>query len=245
MPASSPIGVASLEVASPKGTNGSPHDTLVTSRSGAASARTPHRRGGRAEHDDERSRSGQPPPAGHDDGTGQHQAEHRVEPEDRAPLRDDEHQGAQHRAEDRAELLHRPHDAERHPAPVGGPQLGDDRQRRGDQAAAAHALHHPARDEDRQLDGERGDDRARHEDAEAGEQHAPAVDEVGDTADERQDGDVAEEEAGDDGRGPLEGVDAHADPAHHVGEGEDDDVGVGGRQRDGDRRGRQQRPRGG
>ena len=80
---------------------------------------------------------------------------------------------------------------------------------------------------------------------EAREEHALAVDEVRHPADERQHRDVAEEEAGDDRGRPLEGVDAHADAAHHVGEGEDDDVGVGGGEGDGDRGRREQRPRGG
>ena len=57
----------------------------------------------------------------------------------------------------------------------------------------------------------------------------------------RQHRDVAEEEAGDDRCRPLEGVDADADSGHHVGQREDDDVGVGGRERDGRGRRREQR----
>ena len=132
-----------------------------------------------------------------------------------------------------------------HPAPVGGPELGDDREGGRHQAATADALHHPAGDEHRQVGGQRGDGRADDEDPQAGEQHPLPVDEVGDPADERQHRDVAEQEAGDDRGRPLQRVDADADPAHHVGEGEHDDVGVGGGEGDGDRGRREQRPRGG
>ena len=79
------------------------------------------------------------------------------------------------------------------------------------------------------------------EDEEAAEQDPAAVEQVGQPTDERQDGDVAEEEAGDDRRRPLEGVDADADTGHHVGQREDDDIGVGGRERHGGGRGREQR----
>ena len=83
------------------------------------------------------------------------------------------------------------------------------------------------------------------EDAETTEEHPLAVDEVGDPADERKHRDVAEEEARDDRCRPLEGIDAHADAAHHVGEGQDDDVGVRRGEGDGDRGRREERPRGG
>ena len=43
----------------------------------------------------------------------------------------------------------------------------------------------------------------------------------------------------------LQGVDAHTDPGHHVREGQHDDIGVGGGERDGHRGSGQQRPRGG
>ena len=115
----------------------------------------------------------------------------------------------------------------------------------GTRPPTADALHHPAGDEHRQVGGQGGDRRADDEDPEAGEQHPLPVDEVGDPADERQHGDVAEQEAGDDRGRPLQCVDADPDPAHHVGEGEHHDVGVGGGEGDGDRGRREQRPRGG
>ena len=66
-------------------------------------------------------------------------------------------------------------------------------------------------------------------------QHRQAAAQVGDPTDEREHGDVAEQEAGHDRRGPLELVDRDADAGHHVGQREHHDVGVGGRERDGDR----------
>ena len=213
--------------------------------SGAARASTPVSGSHHRQRDDERPWAGDVATAGHDDGTRQHHPEQGVDPEDRAPVGDDEHEGTEHRAEHRAQLLHRADDAERHAAPVGGPELRDDRQRRRHQAASPDALHDPAGHEHRQLGGQRGDHGTDHEDPEAGQQHPLPVDEVGDPADERQHRDVAQEEARDDRRRPLQGVDADADPAHHVGEGEHDDVGVGGGEGDGDRGRREQRPRGG
>ena len=85
--ATSPIGVARREVASPKGTNGSPRETLVTRASGAARASQPAAAASTGEHDDERPRARDPATAGHDDGPGQHDPEHGVDPEDRPPLR--------------------------------------------------------------------------------------------------------------------------------------------------------------
>ncbi len=181
----------------------------------------------------------------HDDRTGEDDSRRRAEPEDGAPVGDREHRGAEHRPEDGPELLHGADDAERHSTTAGRPEVGDEREGRRDEAAAPGALDDPPRDEHRQLGGQRRDDRPDDEDTEAGEQHPPAVDDVGDPADQRQHRDVAEEEPGDDGRRALQRVDADADAAHHVGEGEDDDVGVGGGERDGDGRGAEQRPRGG
>ena len=239
-----PIGVASREVASPNGTNGTPSETLVVSASGAARARTPATAATSSERHDDRARARHAAATGHHDGDGEQGAQQRVEPEDGPPVGDDEHEGAEHRPEHRAELLHGADHAERHPSPVGGPQLRDDREGRGHQASAADALHDPTRHEHGQVAGQGGDRRADDEDAEAGQQHPLAVDEVGDPTDERQHGHVAEQEAGDDRGRALEGVDADADPAHHVGEGEHDDVGVGGGEGDGDRGRREQGPRG-
>jgi hypothetical protein len=105
-------------------------------------------------------------------------------------------------------------------------------------------LDDPAGHEHRQLGGQGGDRRADDEDPEAGQQHPLSLDEVGDPADQREHGDVAEQEARDDRGGPLQRVDADADPGHHVGQGEHDDVGVGSGEGDGDGGRREQCPRG-
>ena len=80
--------------------------------------------------------------------------------EDRPPVGDRQHQGAEQRADDAAELLHRRDDAERDAAPVGGVEVGDQGQRRRHQPAAADALEEPAGDHAGQVVGERGDQRA-------------------------------------------------------------------------------------
>ena len=72
-------------------------------------------------------------------------------------------------------------------------------------------LDDPAGDEDRQLRGEGRDARADDEDRQATEQHALAIDEVGQPADQRQDRDITQEEAADDGRRTLEVLDAEPD----------------------------------
>ena len=243
--ATRPIGVARREVASPNGTNGSPRETLVTRASGAARASHPATAASTASTTTSgRGRGSRPPPVTTTAPASSTPSTALIQKIARH-CGDDEHEGAEHRPEHRAELLHGPDHPERHPAAVGRPELGDDREGRGHEAAATDALHDPAGDEHRQVGGQGRDRRADDEHAEAGEQHPLPVDEVGDPADERQHGDVAEQEAGDDRGRALECVDADADPAHHVGEGEHDDVGVGGGEGDGDRGRREERPRGG
>ena len=175
-----------------------------------------------------------------DDGI-QHESGSDVEPEDRSPSRPREDDRAQHRSEHRPQLLHGADDAERRAAPVRRPQVRDEREGRRHEATTADALEHASRDEHRHLDGERRDGGPDGEDEQTAEQDPAPVEQVGQAADEGQHRDVAEEEARDDRRRPLEGVDADADTGHHVGQREDDDVGVGGRERDGRGRSREQR----
>ena len=49
--------------------------------------------------------------------------------------------------------------------------------------------------------------------------HALAIDEIGETPDEREDGDIPEQEAADDRGGALEVLDAEADALHHLRQG--------------------------
>jgi hypothetical protein len=58
---------------------------------------------------------------------------------------------------------------------------------------------------------------------------------VGQTPEQRQGGGVTEQEAADDGGGPLQLVEADADPGQDVGQREHDDVGVGRSDQDGQR----------
>ena len=141
--------MASREVAPPNGTNGTPSETLEVSDSGAARASTPATAATSGQRDDERPGAWHAAATGHHDGAGEQRAQQGVEPEDRPPVGDDEHEGAEHRPEHRAELLHRADDAERHPAPVGRPELRDDREGRRHQAAAPDALDDPAGHEHR------------------------------------------------------------------------------------------------
>ena len=102
-----------------------------------------------------------------DDGGGQDQPDRAVEPEDRPPVADRQHDRAVQRAEDAAELLHRADDAERQTALVRWPQVGDQGQRGRDQAAAADALDQPAGDHRLEVVGRGRDDRADREDQQA------------------------------------------------------------------------------
>ena len=239
-----PIGVATRELPT-SGMNGTPVVTPVVSRSGASRVSRPSTEtttpsavaapwsGGRAG----RRAAGGPDRHGQDD------AEHHVEPEDRPPVGDREDRRTQQRPEHAAELLHRADHAERGAAAPRRPQVGHQGERRRHQPAAAHALQHPTRDQHRQLHGAGGDHGADDEHRQGTEQHPLPGHEVGDPADQREHGDVAEQEARDDGGGPLQGLDPQPHPGHHVGQGEHDDVGVSGGEGDRDRGGAEQRPR--
>ncbi|GMA21128.1 hypothetical protein MM440_01495 [Arsenicicoccus piscis] len=81
------------------------------------------------------------------------------------------------------------------------------------------------------------------EEQQAGAQDAAAIHQVGQPPDERQRGDVAEQESRDDRRGPLQLVDPETDAGHHVRQREDDDVGVGRREGYTEAGEREQQPR--
>ncbi len=141
------------------------------------------------------------------------------------------HSGPDHAAD----LLDRSDHAQRHGAAVLRVEVGHQGERRGHQASGAHALHQPSDDHRGEVVGGGGQQRAEGEHREGADQHRDSAPEVGDPADEREHRDVPEQEARDDRGRPLEGVDRHADPGHHVGQREDDDVGVGGREGDRER----------
>ena len=151
-----------------------------------------------------------------------------VDREDAAPVGVRHHDGAEQRAEHAAELLHGRDHAERHAAALDGVEVRDEGQRGRDQPAAADALEEPAGDQARQVVGQRGDQRPEREEDERGDQHGQPAAQVGDPADQRQHRDVPEQEAGDDRRRPLELVERDAGRGHHLGQGQHDDVGVGG-----------------
>ena len=173
----------------------------------------------------------------------EHAGEHDVEPEDRPPVGYSEHRGTKQRAENAAELLASADHTQRGPATLGGPQVRNQRKGRRHQRAATDALKHPAKHEHRQLNRDGCDARADHEQAQAVEQDPLARHEVRKPADHRQDHDVAEQEARDDRRGPLQRVDSQTDPGHHVRQCHDHDVRVRRSERHRDRRGRQLGPR--
>jgi hypothetical protein len=81
--------------------------------------------------------------------------------------------------------------------------------------------------------GGRGEQRAERERQQAADQHRHTAAEVRQPPEQRQRGGVAEQEAADDRRGPLQLVEGHADPGQDVGQRQDDDVRVGRRDQDG------------
>ena len=177
------------------------------------------------------------------DGDRQDQADDQVHHEDEPPVGHRQHDRAEERTEHAADLLDRGDHAERHPASFDGVEVGDEREGRGHQPAAADALEEPAGHHRGHVVGEGGQQGARGEDDEGGDQDGHPAAQVGDAADQREHRDVPEQEARHDRRGLLELVDGHADRGHHLREREHHDVGVGGRERDRDRRQRQERPR--
>src|SRR5690606_28061569 len=146
---------------------------------------------------------------------------------DGAPFGDEEDCGAEDGAEYGAEFLHSPDDAEGCAALACGPEVGDEGEGCGQESPASDSLDDASCDECGQVGGEGGDDGSEYEDGEAQVQHPLAFDEVCDASDEWEYGDVAEQEAGDDGCCFLQRVDGDSDIRHHVGEGEHDDVRVG------------------
>jgi hypothetical protein len=64
----------------------------------------------------------------------------------------------------------------------------------------------------------------------APEQELGGVNEVGEASDQRQGRDIADEKAGDDRRRAVKGFNPETDTGHHVGQREDDDIGVGRRE---------------
>ncbi len=171
--------------------------------------------------------------------------DHEVEHEDRAPARHREHRRAQQGAEHAARLLDRGDDAERHPAALHGVEVRDQRERCRDQATAAEPLQEAPHDHAGQVVGEGRDQRAEREDDQGRDQHRGSPAQVGDASDQRQHGDVAEQEARDDRRGPLELLRRDPGRGTHLGQGEDHDVGVRGGEghRDGGEAEQQPRPR--
>src|ERR1035437_8468097 len=77
---------------------------------------------------------------------------------------------------------------------------------------------------------------AEREDQQAGEQHRPATEQVGETSEQRQHGDVAEQEAADDRRGLAEVGEVDSDRAHDRRQRNHHHVGVGGSEQDAERR---------
>ena len=177
------------------------------------------------------------------DGGGEDQAGGEVDPEDVAPGAEGEHDGAVQRADDAAELLHGSDDAEGHAASFGRVEVGDQREGHRHQSAAADALEEATDHQAREVVRRSGHQRAEGEHHERRDQDGGSSTEVGDPADQREHRDVPEQEAADDRCGSLELVDAEADRAHHVGQGEHDDVGVRGREGNGNRCQAEQQPR--
>ena len=188
---------------------------------------------------DVRSWRGQRP-----DGRCEDEPDGEVDREDRAPVGEGEDRGAEERAQHGPDLLDGRDDPERDAAALRGIEVGDQGQCRRHQAATADALEEAAGDDAGHVVGQRRDQAAEGEEHERHHQDRHPAAEVGDPADQGQHRDVAQQEAADDRRGPLELVDRHPDAGHHVRQRQDHDVGVGGGEGDGDRRHREEQPRG-
>jgi hypothetical protein len=160
----------------------------------------------------------------------QHERSGQIGPEDRPPAGDGQDGRARERPEGGARLLHGADHAERQPAAIGRPRLGDHSQGRGHQAATADTLQGSTRDQGAQVGRCRCDQAAEGEDEQAAEQHRTASAQVSEPSDQRQGGDVAEQERGDDRGRALELVHADADAGHHVRQRQHDDIGVRGGQ---------------
>jgi hypothetical protein len=173
-------------------------------------------------------RVGTADPPGDRHSPGQPEGQQQVEPEDRPPVGDRQHRRPGEGPEHRAQLLHRADHAERHRPAPGRPAIGDQGERRRHQSPGTHALQPTPQDRRTQVVRGRGEQGAQREEQQAADQHRDPAAQVGQPAQQRQGGGVAEQEAADDRRGPLQLVQAHSDPGQDVGQREDDDVGVGG-----------------
>jgi hypothetical protein len=158
------------------------------------------------------------------------------------PRGDGQHQRAVQRAHHAAELLHGTDHPERDAAARRRVEVGHQREGRGHEPAAADALQKPAGHHARQVVGRRGHQRPEGEDDQRADEHRRPAAQVGDPADEGEDRDVAEQEAGHDRGGPLQLVDGQPDAGHHVRQRQHHDVGVGGGEPDRHGRERQQGP---
>ena len=163
----------------------------------------------------------------------QHQGDGQVDPEDVAPAAEGEHHRAVHGPHHVAELLHRADHAEGYAALPRGVEVGHQRQRRRQQPAGADALQQAADHDRGQVVGRRGHQRAEREHHQRAHQRGQPTAQVRDPTDQREYGDVAEEEARDDRRAALELVGREVRGRHHVRQRQDHDVVVGGREGDG------------
>ena len=151
------------------------------------------------------------------------------------PVGDGEHGGAGQRPEHRSRLLDRAHDPERDRAALRRPAVGDQRERGGHQSPGADALQAAPGDGRSERVSRGREQRPEGEQQEAADEDRRPAAEVGQSAEQGQGRGVAQEEAADDRRRPLQLVEPDADPGQDVGQRQDDDVGVGRGDEDGQR----------
>ena len=215
---------------SASGAKASPVRTPAVSRSGARTASAVRAADTAVEGDEPRVAAPRRPQQ-----RAEQDRRREVRPEHGAPAgrREDDRPGQ--RAEHAAELLDGAHRAEREAPALDRPPVGDEGERRGHEPSAAQALQAAAEHRGRQGVRAGGEQRPDREGEQARDEHGDAAAQVREPADERQDRDVAEEEGADERGAALQLVDAQPDAGHHLGQHEDDDVGVRRREQDGDR----------
>ena len=156
---------------------------------------------------------------------GEH-GERYVHPEHPPPADQRGQARAVQRAQYAAGLLRRAERAEgNRPLPLGEHVRGQ-RQRHRQQGAAGQPLQATPGDQQRQRRAERGERRTGGEAGQAGVHHRPAPEPVGEPAQQRHAGDVAEQVAGDQRGGPFQVVHRDVQVGHDLDEQRDHDVRV-------------------
>ncbi len=141
------------------------------------------------------------------------QAERQVEPEDRGPVELGK-RAAEERTGDAGDRPHAGNPGGVAAALARRQQVSDEDLREGEEAAAAETLHGTGADQDEDVRGERGDQRAEEEQPERGIERRPPPVDVGNAAVERRDRGCGKQVGGDDPGQILRVAEVAADGRH-------------------------------